>query len=732
MKIIKTIIIFLICSQHFVASGQDESSSLLYDSINVKIQNDLLEYRASISSIDAIEEIKLLKEVGTNYHRINALDSAVFYYDLGAQKAFNIQNKELFSALKYNLSLVYFNKGMFQSALDAAIIALETDKKQNNLDKVASSLNIVSLIYQEWSIYDRALEYRLESIKISEETGNYVELANGYFNLGSLFVKIGKHDKAMNNFSTAKKKYQTLLFENPLDKQLKQNLSECIYSIGGVYLYKEDYDTALEMFNEALEIKINLVDKIGIGNCYYQIGLLSFLHNELEQAKQSFFHALQFKNSAGDKKGIALVYYRIADLYYHWKRFDQSENFARKSIHVANEIEDRELLQEGYKLLYHIYSDQKKYKMALHYHELYKSHSDLIINENIASVVEELNVRYETEKQEKENKILIGENRIKELTIQKQKSMGFYLIGMIVLILVIVIVLYILYRSKRRANRIVSHKNILLGEQNVRIAHQNKEIEAKSKDLTDSIQYALRIQEAMLLDSKQLNEVVQDAFILLKPKDIVSGDFYWFTEHEDKAIIAAIDCTGHGVPGAFMSMLGNTLLNQIVLREGITSPELILERLSQEVQLALKQEKTQNQDGMDMALCVIDKTNNSVSYSGAKNPLIIIKDGEATRIKANKKPIGISRYEKEEFVKHTFEVDEETFFYMFSDGFVDQFGGPKGKKFMVKRFQQLLLDIHQKPMHEQSDTLNSTLNKWMRNDEQIDDVLVVGFKLVGK
>ena len=729
MKLRKTLVLFMLFSGWLQAFSQDVELPLFSDSLNANIQSELDYYHSVEKSGTAVEKITILKNIGTDYYGINEFDSAIYYYDLGMQSAFEIGNQELYSSLKYNLSLVYLRKGMYREALDAALIALDIDKKRHDFDKIASSLNSVALIYQEWGIYDKALDYRLQSIQISEEVGNKIELANGHFNLGSLYVKIGKHDKAMAYFKQAEDNYRILIQKNPSNNQLKQGLSESIYSIGGIYLYNENYKAALELFNTALKIKNALADKVGAGNCYYQIGLIHFSQNDFERAGQSYFLALQYKNSVGDQKGMALVYYRIGDLYYHWKKLVESESFVRKSIAVAEQINDRELLQENYKLLYRTYADRKKFKEALHYHELYKSYSDLIINENIAGVVEELSVQYETEKKEKENEILIGENKIKELTIQKQKSMEYYLIGLIILVLMIVIVLYVLYQSKRKTNTLVSHKNDLLANQNERIAVQKKEIEKKNERLTDSIQYAKRIQEAMLVDVKRLNKLLDDAFIYFRPKDIVSGDFYWFGRVEHKLIVAAIDCTGHGVPGALMSMLGNSFLNRIILNQKITSPDLILEELSNEVKFALKQEETHNKDGMDMALCTIDLQTKEVEFAGAKNPLIVIRNGEAERIKGDKKPIGLSCYPGTAYQKHLLEIDVPTCLYMFSDGYIDQFGGENGRKFMIKRFQALLKEIHHQPMNEQVTILDATMKEWMKSEEQIDDILIVGFKI---
>jgi serine phosphatase RsbU (regulator of sigma subunit) len=220
-----------------------------------------------------------------------------------------------------------------------------------------------------------------------------------------------------------------------------------------------------------------------------------------------------------------------------------------------------------------------------------------------------------------------------------------------------------------------------------------------------------------------------DYFVIYRPKDIVSGDFYWTTRKDDVLILAVADCTGHGVPGAFMSMLGNTFLNQIVFNYGVTSPELILEKLSNEVQSTLKQAETNNQDGMDMALCTIDLKTKSLEFAGAKNPLVYVQNGEAIRIKGDRLPIGISYGKESSFKKYKITTKEPTCFYMFSDGYADQFGGPDGSKFMIKQLQNLLAEIHKKPMETQKEILDTTICEWMKDEEQIDDILIVGFKM---
>ncbi|MCC5945738.1 MAG: response regulator [Bernardetiaceae bacterium] len=255
------------------------------------------------------------------------------------------------------------------------------------------------------------------------------------------------------------------------------------------------------------------------------------------------------------------------------------------------------------------------------------------------------------------------------------------------------------------------------------------EIERKNQKIMGSIKYAQRIQEAMLPQISAFEALFEEAFIFFKPRDLVSGDFYWFFEKENKIFIAAVDCTGHGVPGAFMSMLGDAYLNQIVGMMNVSSPDEILNQLHISIKNALKQDETQNRDGMDIAICVIDKSRGVLEFAGAKNPLVFIDGKEVVRIKGDTFSIG-GRREDKLFQKHVIELKEKpTSFYIFSDGYQDQFSSGMRSKFMAKRFRKLLLRLQRYPFKEQRVLLEQILSDWMRDTKQIDDILVMGFRI---
>ncbi|MGB0525615.1 MAG: GAF domain-containing SpoIIE family protein phosphatase [Flammeovirgaceae bacterium] len=269
-----------------------------------------------------------------------------------------------------------------------------------------------------------------------------------------------------------------------------------------------------------------------------------------------------------------------------------------------------------------------------------------------------------------------------------------------------------------------------IAAQKEKIQHSYENLAKTSQKVTASINYAKRIQEALLPNRKAIQKAFPESFVLFKPRDIVSGDFYWFNRKNDLTFLAALDCTGHGVPGAFMSMIGNELLNEAINRAGLTEPGQILEHMHKGVRKDLRQYETENRDGMDMVICTINKQNSELKFAGANNPIIYIQDDELFVIKGNRFPIGGKQREVERnYQQHTIDISKPTIFYLCSDGYQDQFGGRDGKKFMVKKFRKLLYAIHNLPMDEQKEILESTLTKWMNGTRQVDDILVMGIRV---
>ena len=266
------------------------------------------------------------------------------------------------------------------------------------------------------------------------------------------------------------------------------------------------------------------------------------------------------------------------------------------------------------------------------------------------------------------------------------------------------------------------------------IENQRDEIAKKNKDITDSIEYASKIQNAVLPSEDITVDIMPDHFILFRPRDIVSGDFYWINQKDGMLYIIAADCTGHGVPGAFMSMLGVSLLNEIVNKHHVNQANEVLNALRDEVKRTLKQtgKEGEAKDGMDMALALVDMKNMKMQFAGAYNPLYLFRDGELHQYKADRMPIGIYIKEKDSFTNHEIDLKPGDTFYLFSDGYQDQFGGEDGSKFKTKRLKELLTSMQDKTMEEQRKILDTTLDEWRGNYEQLDDIILIGVRLDGQ
>ncbi len=297
---------------------------------------------------------------------------------------------------------------------------------------------------------------------------------------------------------------------------------------------------------------------------------------------------------------------------------------------------------------------------------------------------------------------------------QAHRNMYFLVTG---LVIVIALIALKLLRTNRKNNKILKS--------------QNEIIEEKNKSITDSINYAKRLQTAILPPNDFVTSILPEHFIVYQPKDIVSGDFYWVSHHGTKIMVAAIDCTGHGVPGALLSIVGHNAINQTVNESGILQPSKVLDSMNTLIKKILHQDKGSDiRDGMDMALCTFDKTTNTLEYAGANNPVFIISDGKLNVIKGSKLTVGSMEEDKvEPPVNHSIQLKKGDCFYIFSDGYVDQFGGKDNKKFKTSKFQKLLILINNQTMHEQEKSIGKAFKDWKGNNEQVDDVLIIGIRV---
>lgn len=331
--------------------------------------------------------------------------------------------------------------------------------------------------------------------------------------------------------------------------------------------------------------------------------------------------------------------------------------------------------------------------------------------------------------QKLENEAKNKELKIQQAEVDKQRMMRNSVTGGLLLVCALAFLLIIGIRQKQKANKKLEYKNQQIEQASQIIERNRDEIAEKNKNITDSINYARRIQHALLPSHEEISKTLNDYFIFYKPKDIVSGDFYFYAQKNEKTIIAIVDGTGHGVPGAFMGMIGNDMLNHIIIEKGITKPAEILNHLNKSVKKALKQESGNSEtiDGMDIALCTIDLKNKKLEFAGAMRQLFHVNK-ELVEIPGDKASIGGFTNENYQFSNHEVDLQQGDAIYIFTDGYVDQFGGESGKKFMSKNFKNLITSIQHKEMPEQNEIISNTFSEWIHGSIQIDDILVMGIR----
>jgi serine phosphatase RsbU (regulator of sigma subunit)/Tfp pilus assembly protein PilF len=653
-----------------------------------------------------------------------------------------------------NIGAYYKRRGDLDSALHYYSKGLESRKEANNKKGISSSYNNIGSLYRTQGDLERATEFYFKSLTIREEIGDKKGISNSLNNIGTIYMDQNDLENALKYLN------RSLKIRREID--FKRGVSNVLLNIGKVYSQKGDYEKALQYYNESLTIRQAINYKGGIGDSYTSIGVLYMEQDNLSKARTYLEKGLKIYTELGDIDDMASASLEIARILEKEGDVSGALRLSEQAYKVAFEAKFIKIVQSASEQLSNLYSKKSRYKDALEMHVMFKEISDSLLNQENAKVLAQMDLQHKFDQQMREDSIQQAQKDLerefklnqekqerqkqRELEIREQeeeeaRTQIYFTGGIIVVVLLLGLagVLFSSNRNKQESNKLLSHQNQL--------------IEQKNKDITDSINYASRLQEAILPAPKLVKEYLTESFILFKPKDIVSGDFYWLeTAAKNEVLFAAVDCTGHGVPGAMVSVVGANALNRCVNEFSITQPAEILNKLTDLVEATFDKSESEVKDGMDMALCSLNTNTNELQYAGANNPLwVITNDSERhaefieavngsifrltqddpwaiVEIKANKQPIG--KYDdRKPFVNHTIQLQKGDTIYIFSDGYADQFGGSKGKKFKYKQFKELLLANQQKPLEEQRTIINDKFEMWRGDLEQVDDVCIIGVRI---
>ncbi|MBI3501369.1 MAG: tetratricopeptide repeat protein [Bacteroidetes bacterium] len=655
-------------------------------------------------------KINLLNELAQKYADKNSYDLSLQNANeaLKLSKEINYKNG-MATALK-NCAIIYYYRGNYRAMKEYLMQALPIRKASGTKKQIAGVYSNIGVACWSMGDYVGAQQSYLEALKIAEELKDKDGIATIELNLGILSASREKYDEALTYYFRSLKTHEEL--------GEKKAVANAYSNIANTYHSLNDLKNAYDYNMKALKMREEMGDSNELASSYTNIANVFSAMKEFKKADKYEQKALYIKRKLGDKNGEGLILLNIGEHLAETNRAPEAIAYIENSLALAKETNDLELVRNCYDGLYNAYFKTGKFEQALkNYREFVKA-KDSLLNEKNVQKITEAQINYEFEKKQREEELVQKhKDELTQAEAKRQAAIRNFFIAGFALILAIALLIFRSYRQTRKAKS--------------EIEFQKTIIEQKNKDITDSINYAQKIQDAFLPAKEIKYRLFPNAFVYFTPRDILSGDFYWFAEKKGVRFIAAVDCTGHGVPGALMSMIGNRLLNEIVLEKTIRKPSEILFHLHQGVRAALKQHEQQSEsrDGMDIALLSFQGEN--VEFAGAMRPLYLVREaGILEEIKGNKFSIGgLMTQEEYEFTNHSFSAKQGDAFYIFSDGYADQLGGAKGKKLMTKNFKELLLANSNLTMPEQEKILHETFMKWKGNKEQIDDVLVIGVKI---
>lgn len=754
-KHIFVFILGIIYSSFVIANDEQKIDSLklvieseVHDSVKIKAYNDwdnLIYYKDP--DLDQELNFKIVTICTENLSKtLHPIE--IKFFKTYQSKAFN------------NLALIFKANGDLDQALDYHLKSLELKKEIGDQDGIALlTMNLGSIAHIKGDLI-KALKYYYESLKLFEELENQNGRAGVLVNIGAIYHYQKEYQEAIYYYSESLKIYDELGMTLKAGRNYS-NIGLVYYEQGdslekaGLFIEaNEKYDVSLEFQLKALKIFEEANSQIWIGMAYNNIGTSYYAKKKLDLALEYFQKSYDIKEKQNNKPEMSSALSNMAEIHLKKSNLDKAKEYADKAYELAIETNSIVRVNAAAHVLYKIHKALNNTSLALKYYEEFVSTTDSLENEENNKLTIHQQFKYEYEKKATADSIVQAEAlKVKnaeiaaknaqiaaknaqaekdKLLIKRQREQKFYLYGGLALV-----ALFGLFMANRvifikRQKKIIEKQKIEVETQKDKIEFQHHQLEETHKEISDSIKYAKRLQTAILPEMGDLNQELKNGFVIFEPKDVVSGDFYWMQPTANGILFAAADCTGHGVPGAMVSVVCSNALNRAVKEFNCTEPASVLDKTKELVIETFEGSSAEIKDGMDIALCKLTYNSNGadLTFAGANNPLWILRNGatEMEEIKGSKQPIG--KYELDDpFIQHEISLKKDDCLFIFSDGYADQFGGVKGKKFKYRTLKEMLVTINHLSMDEQKLKLLSIFNEWKGDFEQVDDVTIIGVKI---
>ncbi|MBC7695892.1 MAG: tetratricopeptide repeat protein [Burkholderiales bacterium] len=660
--------------------------------------------------------IKQINKKALGFQQEQQHDSALYYFTKALNLSKEINNIYFQTSSYLKIGRLYQSEDSMNASNASLLKALKLAQQINSLFYLPKCYANLGLNAAKSANFPQALGYFYKALKIEKERGDDVATSYSLNNIGMVY-------KNQKNYALALKLYKesvAICVKNRNEDELLAPLS----NIGSVFYEDKQLDSALYYQSIVLKKLEMINDKERIGGAYLNIGLTYDAFHKYDEALFNYVKAESAFIKLDDEYGLSLVYMNTAAVYSTLKNLRLAKTNYLKSLAISLKIDDIDGARLCYGGLAAVEAEGKNYQLAYQYQVKFKQLTDSIFNSENSQQIGDLKTNFEVEKKEAELKIKSDAEKEKIVAVaeEREKKQTISIIAVVFVLFVVLVFSFFLLRRYK----ITQKQKLIIEIKEKETQFQKEIIQEKQKEILDSIHYAKRIQNTLIANKAFIDENIANNFVFLKPRDIVSGDFYWATKKNNKFYLAVCDSTGHGVPGAFMSLLNFTFLNEAINEKNIFNVAEVFNYVRQKLIENLS--KDGQKDGFDGILICIDNNSKEISYAAANNSPVLISEGIIQKLPCDKMPVGEGPREAS-FTLNKVELKPDDTLYLYTDGFADQFGGEKGKKFKYKELNNLLLLNSTKDFETQAELLKQKFDEWKGNLEQVDDVCIAAIKI---